>query len=287
MGYTGSNRIAALSLRPAPILVSFLGMLGTMGAEFIDYVITDRIVTPPDFAPAFTEHFVTMPHCYLIAEPEPTLPIPLPDRTVYGLPPTGFVYCSFNGTYKIEPRTFGLWMRILTQVPDSVLWLYSTGEVYEDNLRREASAQGVAADRLVFAPFLPRAKHLVRHRAADLFLDTLLYNAAATASLALQMGLPVLSRIGDTFASRVGASLLNAAGLPELIASDLRHYEQRAIDLAREPDELQRLRAKLLAQRSIAPLFVRNLERAYLAMWEIYASGRSPQPIEVVEGGLG
>ncbi len=267
-------------------------MLGTMGAEFIDYLITDRTVTPPDFAPAFTEQFVTMPHCYLIAEPEPTIPTQLTDRTVYGLPSTGFVYCSFNGTYKIEPRTFGVWMRILTAVPDSVLWLYSTGEVYEENLRREASARGVAPDRLVFAPFLPRGEHLVRHRAADLFLDTLLYNAAATASLALQMGLPVLTCLGDTFASRVGASLLNAAGLPELIASDPRQYEQLAISLAREPDELRHLSEKLLTQRSFAPLldtprFVRYLEQAYLAMWEIYASGRSPQPIEVVDQSLG
>jgi protein O-GlcNAc transferase len=288
MGHTGVNRLSALALRPAPIQVSFLGMLGTTGADFMDYLITDRIVTPPEFAVDFTERFVTMPHCYLIAEAEPTVPEKPASRARYGLPETGFVYCSFNAAYKIEPRIFDVWMRILTQVPQSVLWMYSTGSLYEDNLRREANQRGVSPQRLIFAPFVPRTEHLERHRAADLFLDTLIYNAAATASLALQTGLPVLSCLGDTFASRVGASIVNAAGLPELIAADVEDYERLAIALARQPDELQKLSAKLLSGRASAPLFdtrrfVRNLELAYKTMWEIHASGGVPRPIEVVE----
>jgi protein O-GlcNAc transferase len=288
MGHTGVNRLGALALRPAPIQVSFLGMLGTMGADFVDYLIGDRTVTPPEFAPEFTEKFVTMPNSYFIAEPEPALPTAEIRRADYGLPETGFVYCSFNNTYKFEPRIFEVWMNILREAPDSVLWLFSSGSIAEANLRREAHAREVAPERLVFAPFRPRPDHLLRHRAADLFLDTLVYNAAATSSLALQSGLPVLTCLGDTFASRVGASLLHAAGLPELIAADLKEYQRRAIELARQPGDLGRLREQLLAQRSTAPLFdtsrfVRNLERAYRAMWNNYANGRPPQPINVAE----
>jgi predicted O-linked N-acetylglucosamine transferase (SPINDLY family) len=288
MGHTGINRLGALALRPAPIQVSFLGMLGTMGADFIDYLIGDRTVTPPEFAPDFTEKFATMPHAYLIAEPETNLPSAAVRRGDHGLPETGFVFCSFNSTYKLEPRMFAAWMRILAQTPGSVLWLYTTGEVLEGNLRREATARGVAPERLVFAPFLPRPEHIARHRAADLFLDTLLYNAAATASLALQTGLPFLTCLGDTFASRVGASLLHAVGLPELIATDLAHYERLAVELALDPEALNQLRAKLGRIRSSAslydtPRFVRNLERAYREMANRRAAGEPPQPFEVSE----
>jgi predicted O-linked N-acetylglucosamine transferase (SPINDLY family) len=181
-------------------------------------------------------------------------------------------------------------MRILSRVPGSVLWLYSTGPTCEKNLRREAAARGVAAERLVFASFVPRAEHLARHALADLFLDTLTYNAAATATLALGAGLPVLTCLGQTFASRVGASLLTAIGLPELIAPDADQYEQRAIHLARHPEEVRRLRQKLADHGGTWPLFdvprlVRNLERAYQMMWEIHAAGGSPRVIAVSEGG--
>ena len=225
MGHTGVNRLGALALRPAPIQVSFLGMLGTMGADFIDYLIGDQFVTPPEFATGFTEKFAIMPHSYFIAEPEPALPEANVRRADHGLPETGFVYCSFNNTYKFEPRMFEVWMNILRQVPNSVLWLFSSGSIAEENLRREAKARDIDPQRLVFALFRPRPEHLLRHRAADLFLDSLVYNAAATSSLALQVGLPVLTCLGDTFASRVGASLLNAAGLPELVAANLEEYE--------------------------------------------------------------
>ncbi len=288
MGHTGMNRLGALALRPAPIQVNFLGMLGTMGADFIDYIIGDRIVTPPEFAPEFTEKFVTMPHSYLIAEPEPALPETSAQRSLFGLPEKGFVYCSFSSTYKLEPRIFSAWMNILNQVPDAVLWLFSPGTVIEDNLRREAHARGVAPERLIFAPFQPRPEHLLRHRAADLFLDTYVYNAAATGSLALQMGLPILTCPGDTFASRVCASLLHSVGLPELIAPNLEEYERQAVELARQPEVMRRLREKLALQLSTAPLFdmprfVRNLERAYDTMWQIHSQGNPARPFDVVE----
>jgi predicted O-linked N-acetylglucosamine transferase (SPINDLY family) len=294
MGHTGVNRLAALAARPAPIQVSFLGMLGTTGAEFIDYLITDRTVTPPEFAADFTEKFVTLPHSYLIAEP---LGAALPPaesegkpqlRRVHGLPEDAFVFCSFNSTYKIEPRVFGAWMRILAAVPEGVLWLYTAGPAFEDNLRREAEVRDVAAGRLVFAPFVPRPEHLRRHQAADLFLDTLLYNAAATASLALQAGLPVLTCPGETFASRVGASLLNAVGMPELVATNLEEYERKAVELARQPELLRQVREQLQTRLPAAPpfdtaRFVRNLEIAFQAMWDQFAAGGSPQAITVSE----
>jgi len=286
MGHTGVHRLGAVAMRPAPIQVSFLGMLGTMGASFIDYLITDPIVTPPEFAPAFTEQFVMLPSSYLIAEPEPVAPSVRVSRRALGLPDDGFVYCSFNSAFKIEPGLFDIWMRVLSRVPGSVLWLCSAGRVVEENLRREARARGVAPERLVFAPFVPRPEHVRRHQAAELFLDSLLYNAAATASLSLQAGLPVLTCLGDTFASRVGASLLTAVGLPELIARDKVNYERIAIELARNPEDLRQLRGRLAATIKNSPLFdtprfVHNLESAYEEMWDNHAAGHSPRPIQV------
>ncbi len=281
MGHTGINRMAAFALRPAPIQVNFLGMLGTIGADFIDYLITDPTVTPPEFEPYFVEKFATMPHSYLIAEPDLVVVNQKVDRRRYGLPETGFVFCSFNGAYKIEPQMFHVWMNILNRVPGSVLWLHSTGSIFEENLRREAKACGVASERLVFAEWMPRPDHKIRHCAADLFLDTLLYNAAATASLSLLMGLPVISCLGDTFGSRIGASLLKTVGLPELIATDLDHYQHLAVHLANNPDELKSYRDRLAENRLTSPLFdtpsfVRNLERAYRSMWESHVAGNPP-----------
>lgn len=288
MGHTGVNRFATLMLRPAPIQVSFLGMLGTMGADFIDYLIVDPIVAPIGFAADFTEKLVTMPHSYLIAEASEFPPGPTPDRAQYGLPPKGFVFCSFNNTYKFEPRMFRVWMRILEQTPGSVLWLFSNGTITEENLRREAAANGIDPSRLIFAGFLPRDEHLVRHLAADLFLDTTPYNAAATSSLALQCGLPILTLLGETFSARVGASLLTAVGLPELIAADLEEYERTAVRLAHDPRKLAELRTRLTAARSTSPLFdtrrfARNLERAFQTMWNQFATNDAPRAFDVRE----
>jgi protein O-GlcNAc transferase len=288
MGHTGINRLSTLALRPAPIQVNFLGMLGTIGGDFMDYLITDRTVTPPEYAPYFVETFVTMPHSYLIAEPEASIPENTIDRSKYGLPDNAFVYCSFNSSYKLEPRMFGVWMRILSQVPESVLWLHSPGTLFEKNLRREAEGAGVDPSRIIFASFVPRPEHMRRHHAADLFLDTLLYNAAATASLSLQMSLPVLTCLGNTFGSRIGASLLNTVGLPELITANLEDYERLAVELARNPTRLKEYRDRLSAGRPTSPLydtarFVRHLEQAYQTMWERHEAGNPPAPIVVNE----
>ena len=290
MGYTGFNRVASFAMRPAPIQVSFLGMLGTMGADFFDYIITDSFLTPEDYQVYFDEKFVLMPHSYLIAELEPECLSEKVDREKYGLPANGFVFCSFNTNYKIEPRAFSAWMRILKQLPGSVLWLagQSGGALLEQNLRKEASRCGVDDSRLIFAGFLPRNEHLKRHQVAGLFLDSFVYNAAATSSLALQLGLPVITCPGDTFASRVGGSLLKSAGLPECIAKDSSDYESLAVKLANDPNLLQSYRTRLLDNRSKSPLFdtsrfVGNLEKAYSFMWENYKAGNTPKPFKVEE----
>ena len=290
MGYTGFNRVASFAIRPAPIQVSFLGMLGTMGADFFDYIITDSFLTPKDYQVYFDEKFILMPHSYLIAELESECPSEKVDKKKYGLPASGFVFCSFNNSYKIEPSGFSIWMRILKQVPGSVLWLagQSGGALLEQNLRKEATRCGVDDSRLIFAGFLSRNEHLKRHQVAGLFLDSFVYNAAATSSLALQLGLPVITCPGDTFASRVGGSLLKSAGLPECIAKDSSDYESLAVKLANDPNLLQSYRTRLLDNRSKSPLFdtsrfVGNLEKAYSFMWENYKAGNTPKPFKVEE----
>jgi predicted O-linked N-acetylglucosamine transferase (SPINDLY family) len=202
------------------------------------------------------------------------------------LPENAFVYCCFNNNYKITPEIFTLWMRILRSVEGSVLWLFEDNPQAFSNLRREAQAAGVAADRIIAAPRTSGAEHLARHHLADLFLDTLPYGAHTTASDALWMGLPVLTTLGPTFASRVAASLLHAAGLPELAVQSLQQYEQTALRLAREPAMLAALKASLAHNRDTCALFdtsrfVRNLESAYIAMWERYRNGMPPADIVV------
>jgi len=287
-GYTQDHRLGIAALRPAPIVATYLGFAGSSGASFIDYAIVDNVVAPPAEAHSYSERLVHLPHCYLINDREhPIDDAPLARRDV-GLPDDGFVFCCFNANYKIEPFIFDLWMRILRRVPGSVLWLLQLAPEVAGNLRREAAARGVDPDRLVFAGRWPKAKHLARHRLADLFLDTHYYTAHTTCSDALWVGLPVLTCPGDSFASRVAASLLLAAGLPELVVPDFAGYEARAVALAREPSELSRLRERLQADRLTCPAFdttrlVRNFERAYRLMWANHLAGRPPRPLAVSE----
>ncbi|MHC5673606.1 TIGR03032 family protein [Nostoc sp.] len=285
-GYTAGSRSAILALRPAPIQVSYLGYPGTMGAEFIDYIIGDPVVTPPEFADGFSEKLVTLPHSYQVNDDQQAIASTPVTRSEYGLPESGFVFCCFNNNYKIEPQIFDVWMRILAAVPGSVLWLLVRFPAAEDNLKREAQAWGINSDRLIFAQYHPKAEHLARHQLADLFLDTLYYNAHTTASDALWAGLPIITCIGKTFASRVAASLLTAVGLPDLITNNLEQYEQLAIHLAHSPTALPEIKQRLAQNRTTYPLFdtprfTRNLEQAYFAMWEIYAAGNPPQTIEL------
>lgn len=279
-GYTAHTRSEILALRPAPIQINYLGYPGTMGAEFVDYLIGDSVVTPKEHARFYTEKLMTMPHSYQPNDRHRPLPAK-PGRTACGLPEQGFVFCGFNQTFKILPEIFDIWMRLLREVPGSVLWLLqANSDLAAENLRREAEARGVAADRLIFAPRLPLAEHLARQQHADLLLDTLPYNAHTTASDALWMGVPVVTCMGETFATRVAASLLHAVGLPELVTTSLQDYEALALQLAQQPERSRSLKERLVANRSMAPLFdtvqfTRDLEACYQAMMVMYLNGNS------------
>jgi protein O-GlcNAc transferase len=285
-GHSRDARLGILAHRPAPLQVSWLGHAGTMGAPFIDYVIGDPVVTPLSEAANFTEKIAQLPDCYLVTDSRRVIPsIPL-DRRAAGLPDNGFVFCCFNNNYKITAPVFERWMRLLGQVDGSVLWLLRDNAVAERNLRREAAARGIDPARLVFAKRVSPAEHLARHRLADLFLDTLPFNAHVTASDALWAGLPLLTCRDETFASQVAASTLRAAGLGELITTNLDEYERLALSLARSPDALPRMRQKLDDARSSCPLFdtrrfQRHLESAYQTMWETGRRGEPPRSFAV------
>ena len=272
-GYTSDSRTDVFSHRPAPVQVNYLGYPGTLGLDYIDYLIADRHVIPPDHQVHYDEKVVYLPDSYLptaggiqIAERTPT-------RAECGLPDEGVVFCSFNHDYKISPHVFEVWMRLLNQVPGSVLWLMSRNATSQANLRAQAEARGVAPDRLVFAQRVPRVEdHLARYRQASMFLDTHPYNAHTTAADALLSGLPVVTCMGQSFPSRVAGSLLHTAGLPELTTTSLADYEALALKLATEPDTLASVKAKLATLGPQSPLFdsarfCRNLEAIYTAMW--------------------
>lgn len=285
-GYTKQSRLELLSRRLAPIEVAYLGYPGTVACETMDYIIGDRFVTPPEHQPYYSERLVQMPDAYQINDRHRPIAEPGPSRAECGLPADAFVFCSFNTTYKLTPAVFGVWMSLLRQVPDSVLWLFEANGVVEANLRREASAWGIAAERLIFAPKRPLAEHLARYRIADLFVDTFPYTGHTTTSDALWAGLPVVTCLGDSFASRVAASLLNAAGVPELVADSLAGYETLALELARDPVRLANIRRRLNETRLTVPLFdsrrfTRHLESAYEIMAEIQDSGAPPRGFAV------
>lgn len=288
-GYAEYARTGILVPRPAPVQVNGIGYTGTMGATFIDYIIADAFVTPMDQQPFFSERLVHLPHCYQPSDGKRKTADRIPTRAECGLPENGFVFCCFNNRYKFTPRYFDVWMRLLNAVPGSVLWLLESREFVKDNLRREAQRRGVAADRLVFMPPLPLPEFLARFGLADLFIDTLPYNAHTTANDALWCGLPVLTCVGTTFAGRVAGSLLQAIGLPELVTNSLEEYEQLALRLATEPSLLAEIRAKLARNRPTAPLFdmarfTRAIEAAYRRMWERWCSGKEPQAFALDQG---
>jgi len=289
-GYTQNARTKILALRPAPIQVNFLGYPGTMGCDFIDYVIADSVCIPPDQDAFYREKVVRLPDCYQPNDTRRVIAEPSPTRSDCALPEQGFVFCSFNNSYKITPALFDIWMRLLTAVPGSVLWLLEANGWVEANLRREATARGVDPDRLVFSPRRPLADHLARHHCADLFLDTLPYNAHTTASDALWTGLPVLTCRGETFAGRVAASLLTAIGAPELITQTLAEYESMALRLASDPAALSAVREKIRRNRATAALFdtaryTRNIETTYERMWERHRSGLPAEAFDVARAG--
>jgi predicted O-linked N-acetylglucosamine transferase (SPINDLY family) len=266
--------------------VNFLGYPGTMGANYIDYIIGDPTVIPDDCRKFYSEKIVILPNTYQVNDRKRGISDKAITRHDVGLPPKGFVFCCFNNNYKITPRVFNSWMWILKQVEGSLLWLLEANISAASNLGKEAVARGVSPDRLVFAKPMPQAEHLARHKLADLFLDTLPYNAHTTASDALWAGLPVLTCLGETFAGRVAASLLNAISLPELITTTLDTYEQLAIDLATHPEKLATIRSKLTENRLTKPLFdtkrfTKHIEVAFTAMYERNQAGLGPDHIVI------
>jgi predicted O-linked N-acetylglucosamine transferase (SPINDLY family) len=267
-GHTRGDHFEVLSHRPAPVQACWLGYAGTTAAPFVDYLVADPIVAPD--AAAFSETLAHLPHCFFPSDSGRVLGIP-PSRAQAGLPQDGFVFCCFNNNWKITEPVFTIWMRLLADVPGSVLWLKQAGEKTKTNLQLAARVRGIDPERLVFAKPALLDVHLARHQLADLFLDTLPYNAHATASDALWAGLPVLTRRGTAYAGRVAASMLTALDLPELVAECAQDYESLALTLARDPARLKGLRDRLAANRTTAPLFdtprlARDLEALYRRM---------------------
>jgi protein O-GlcNAc transferase len=287
MGFTTDSRTGIFARRPAPIQINYLGFPGTMGAKYIDYILADRVVIPEEARECYSENAVYLPDSFMANDSKRKVSARLPRRSDCNLPETGFVFCSFNNGHKIVPETFNIWMSLLRQLDNGVLWLSNTNETAIRNLRREAQNRGVDPSRLVFAERVAlNEDHLARHKLADLFLDTLPYNAHTSASDALWAGLPVLTCLGQTFAGRVAASLLNAIDLPELITTTPEAYEQMAIDLATHPDKLAIIKRKLAGNRLAAPLFntrlyTRHIEAAYTAMYERHQAGLPPDHIIV------
>jgi len=286
MGHTKDSRLGVFARRPAPIQVSYLGYLGTMGAEFIDYVIADQIALPSDQQKNYTENIVHLPDCFLVNDSRLAIAPYTPSRGDVGLPAEGFLFCSFNNSYKLGRPMFELWMRLLHAVEGSVLWLVETNAEMAVNLRREAQRCGIDPGRIIFAPRIALSEHLARQRLAGLFLDTTPYNAGATGAAALWSGVPLLTMIGKTFVGRMAASMLHAVGLPELVTESLPDYEALALKIATEPALCASLKDKLARNRETYPLFnterfTRHIEAAYTKMWKRYQGGEKPENFAV------
>lgn len=286
-GFTEGSRPNVFAQRPAPVQVSYLGYAGTLGHASWDYIIGDRFVIPDEARHHYAERVVRLPGSFMVNDRDRPVAARTPSRSEAGLPARGFVFCAFNKRTKISPDLFDVWMRLLGAVEDSVLWLSPAPPPAAENLRGEAAARGISPGRIVFAARVPSGEdHLARHRLADLFLDTLPYNAHSTAADALWAGLPVLTCAGETFAGRVAGSLNRAVGLPELVTTSVADYEALALALARDPARLQALRERLVRGRDTAALFdtagfTRHIEQAFLTMWERSERGEPPTGFDV------
>jgi predicted O-linked N-acetylglucosamine transferase (SPINDLY family) len=284
-GYTQDARPRIMALRPAPIQVSYLGYLGTMGGALMDYLIADPVLVPAEARRYYREKIAYLPSYQVNDSKRPVAGRAL-SRQELGLPPTGFVFCCLNASYKIAPETFASWMRILAAVPGSVLLLLGESAAIQHRLCQQAESRGIAPNRLIFGQRMAFGDYLARYRAADLFLDTLPYNAGTTASDALWAGLPVITCRGESFAARMAASILTAAGLPELIATDRAGYERLAVELAAEPSRLEVLRQRLEHSRPgnrlfDTPAFTRSIESLFQRMYERYCAGLPPEHLEL------
>ena len=285
-GYTEHCRSGIFAYRAAPIQINYLGYPGTMGADFMDYIIADQQLIPPSSQQYYSEKPLYLPHHYQAQDDSLAIASETPSRESLGLPEEGFVFCAINSSYKITPSVFSIWMRLLDRVEGSVLWLLKSNEWAQENLLKEASARGIDPQRLVFADKVSHDVYLARFRQADLYLDTFVYNAGATASNALWAGLPVLTKRGEGYTARMAGSLLSSLGVEELITETEESYEALALALAEDPVRLETLRAKVCAQRETSPLFktalfTRHLERGYEQAYERYFSGQVPAEIVV------
>jgi predicted O-linked N-acetylglucosamine transferase (SPINDLY family) len=287
-GHTTDARLGVLAHRPAPVQMSYIGYPGTIGAPFIDYIVADATVIPTAQRQHYAEKIVFLPHSYQANDNARAIADRALTRAEAGLPERGLVFCCFNNSFKITPAEFDIWMRLLRRTEGSVLWLLEANRWVAENLRTQAERRGVDPSRIVFAPRAPAADHLARHRLADLFLDTFNYNAHTTASDALWAGLPLVTKAGQGFAARVGASLLTAAGLPELITEDDQHYEALALalSLANDAERLRQIKSKLVVLRATAPLFdtdrfARALEAGYDQAYGRYLNGEAPDDIAI------
>ena len=284
-GHTAKSRTNVFAMSAAPIQLSYIGYLGTMGADYYDYLIADPIMIPEESQKHYVEKIVYLPS-FQVNDSKDLPPNLIMNRNDLGLPETGFIFCCFNNTYKITPKTFDGWARILKHVEGSVLIVYANNELSQSNLKKEIKQRGVDPKRLIFGERLARAEYLARYRVADLFLDTHPYNAGTTASDALKMGLPILTMKGESYQARMGSSIVNAVNLPELITNSQEDYESLAIELATNPDKLRVIKEKLAGNLTTAPLydtklFVKNIESAYTQMYERHHKGLEPDHIYI------
>ncbi|WP_130469812.1 tetratricopeptide repeat protein [Candidatus Magnetaquicoccus inordinatus] len=284
-GFTKDARLQIPAMRPAPIQISWLGYLGSSGSPFIDYILTDSFITPEGYERDFSEKVLRLPECFQPNDRQRTI-APTPTRAQRGLPEQGFLFASFNKSYKFNPDTFAVWMRLLQRTPGSLLWLVASNAWVEENLCRQAEAHGVARQRLFFAPKMELAEYLANYRLVDLVLDTYPYNSGTTASNALWAGCPMLTCSGKTFVSRQAGSLLTHVGLGELVTHSLEEYEELALQLAHDPERLLSLRQRLQKNLASAPLFdsprfTRHLELAYQTVWQRFSSGAAPEHLTI------
>jgi predicted O-linked N-acetylglucosamine transferase (SPINDLY family) len=286
-GYTAKSRSCVMAMRPAPIQVLYLAYLQSMGADFIDYTILDKVIVPLELEPHWQEKIVRLPHSLYLYDIETPITPTKKSRADYDLPEDAFVFCCLNTPYKIEPQIFDVWMEILHAVPHSVLWLLGNDELTIVNLRREARLRNIPDSRIVFAEPLPHAEHLQRYLQADLFIDTYWCGAHTTALDALWQGLPVLCCTAEVSTARVGASFLQVLEMPELVATDFEQYREKAIYYASNPEALAALKQKLANKKMITPLFkpsltVKHIEKAYQHMWQRHLQELVPETFDVL-----
>ena len=285
-GYTRKSRPEIFQYKMSPIQINYLGYPSTMGANFIDYIIADPVTIPDENSDFYSEKIIYMPHTYQANDDKRKIAKTNSKRVDFNLPEKGFVFCCFNQIYKISPKEFNIWMRLLRNVNNSVLWLIKSNKLVEHNFSKEAKRQGIDPLRIVFAEKLSHSEHLARHKHADLFIDTFNYNAHTTASDALWAGLPIVTKQGKQFSARVTSSLLTACGLPELITKNEKEYEDLIYELATNPKKLKTISLKLSENKKNKPLFntkqyTNNFEKGLQKAYDLYINGEHPKNIFV------